>query len=135
MQVPEVRYRRKGLLGTPTLHIHIYSKCIHSYILMVMLGPVEMRFQCRRRRRRRGRGIPFTKSILHTILYLQSPARRRRCPVNATRLTQPAQAAAVAVPAERRVEPVVPQLEEQQLGQITVNSRAQRAANWAPMRQ
>lgn len=132
MQVPEVRYRRKGLLGT--LHIHIYSKCIHSYILMVMLRPVEMRFQCRRRRRRR-RGIPFTKSILHTILYLQSPARRRRCPVNATRLTQRAQAAAVAVPAERRVEPVVPQLEEQQLGQITVNSRAQRAANWAPMRQ
>lgn len=133
MQVPEVRYRR-----IKAFWIHMYSKCIHSYILMVMLGPVEMRFQCRIRRRRirRRRGIPFTKSILHTILYLQSPARRRRCPVNGTRVTQAAQAAAaVAVPAERREEPVVPQLVEQQLGQITVNSRAQRAANWAPMRQ
>lgn len=101
---------------------------------MVMLGPVEMRFECRRRRSR----FHFTKGILHTIFYLQLPARPRRCPVNATR---PAQGAAAQPAEQERQEelvlevPEVAQL-ERQLQQITLNSsRAQRTANWAPMRQ
>lgn len=114
-------------------YVHIYPVCTYTYgYAGTCWNAIWM--CCRRRRSR----FHFTKGILHTIFYLQLPARPRRCPVNATR---PAQGAAAQPAEQERQEelvlevPEVAQL-EQQLQQITLNSsRAQRTANWAPMRQ